>query len=434
MLNLSIELAGLVLCGLSILLILVGPKVDSGMERQSIFLSIYVCLFLFAGSNLAGQLMRGHPGAAFRAGLYLSNFLEFLMSCLLLCVMSQYLLSMTDPEGKQKTTRNVMRGLMLAHSALLVVSQFTGLYYIIDEANLYRRSAGYPLSYVFAAVMIGIDVRLLIRHRDRLSLKEAAAFWIYIVVTVTAMILQIFIYGVYFIVFATIIAALVMYIMILTDHTERYYRQQVENTRLKIDIMLGQIQPHFLYNTLGVIRSICDTDMEKVPRAIEDFTSYLRHNMNSLAEENPIPFAEEWKHVLCYVNLQRLRFEDALEMEYDLGCTGFNLPTLTLQPLVENAITYGVRKREDGRGVVTIRTREYADRFEVVVNDNGPGFIVETLAGDRERTNTGIRNVRERLRRVCGGELRIESEPGRGTTATMILPKEGNHADFCAGR
>ena len=425
MLNLAIGLAGLVLCGLSILLIVVGPKVDSNTQRQSIFISIYVCLFLFAGANLAGQLMHGCPGTAFRAGLYLSNFLEFMFSCLLLCTMSQYLLSLTAPEGKQKTIQKIMSSLAFAHIVLLIVSQFTGLYYIIDECNVYQRSAGYPLSYTFSVVMIGIDVWLLIQSRGKLSERETTAFWIAAAVTVIAMLFQIFIYGIYFVVLATIIAALAMYLLILTDHTERYYRQQVENTQLKVNIMLGQIQPHFLYNTLGVIRSICDTDIEKVPRAIEDFTSYLQHNMNSLMEENPIPFREEWNHVLCYVNLQQLRFENALEMEYDLACTEFNLPTLTLQPLVENAITYGVRKREDGRGVVSIRTREYPDRFETVVSDNGPGFIVESIAGERERTNTAIRNIQERLRRVCGGELRIESEPGKGTTATIILPKEG---------
>ena len=300
-LNLSIGLAGLILCGLSILMILMGPKVDSSTKRQSIFLSIYICLFLFAGSNLAGQLMRGHPGAAFRAGLYISNFLEFLLSCFLLCVMSQYLLSLADPEGKQKTARKMMQGLMLAHITLLVISQFTGLYYIIDESNTYRRSAWYPLSYLFAAVMLGMDIWLLIRCREALSPKEASAFWIDITVTAAAMVLQIFIYGIYFVVFASIIAALVMYIIILINHTEQYYQQRLENSRLKVDIMLGQIQPHFLYNTLGVIRSICDTDMEKVPGAVEDFARYLQHNMDSLAEENPIPFMEEWKALHRYV-------------------------------------------------------------------------------------------------------------------------------------
>ena len=111
-------------------------------------------------------------------------------------------------------------------------------------------------------------------------------------------------------------------------------------------------------------------------------------------------------------------------MAYDLESTDFRLPTLTLQPLVENAVTYGVRKSETGRGTVTIRSREYPDRWEVSVTDDGPGFVPDSLPGDSERSHVGLRNVRERLKHTCGGELRIDSVLGEGTTATIILPKE----------
>ena len=84
-------------------------------------------------------------------------------------------------------------------------------------------------------------------------------------------------------------------------------------------------------------------------------------------------------------------------MEYDLEFTDFRIPTLTLQPLVENAVSYGVRRSENGTGVVTISTKKTAGHIEVSVKDDGPGFIYNSLPDDRERTHIGIRNVRERI-------------------------------------
>ena len=146
--------------------------------------------------------------------------------------------------------------------------------------------------------------------------------------------------------------------------------------------------------------------------------------MDSLTDDQPISFEKELEHVRCYLNLLQLRFGEALRVEYDLECTDFRLPTLTLQPLVENAVTYGVRKSSEGKGFVLIRSREYPDRYEVSVTDNGPGFVPDTLPGDSERSHVGLQNVRNRLSQVLGGNLEIHSVSGEGTTVTIILPKD----------
>ena len=99
------------------------------------------------------------------------------------------------------------------------------------------------------------------------------------------------------------------------------------------------------------------------------------------------------------------------------------MPTLTLQPIVENAVRYGVRMAPKGRGTVLIRTRENEDSYEVDVIDNGPGFDENHQANDG-MSHTGLRNVRERIRHICGGELIVSSRAGEGTTVRMILPKE----------
>ena len=198
--------------------------------------------------------------------------------------------------------------------------------------------------------------------------------------------------------------------------------------RQRIQIMLGQIQPHFLYNTLGAIKSTYYDDPELARRAIDQFTDFLRHNMDSLTDDQPISFEKELAHVRCYLDLLQLRFGDSLHVEYDLECTDFRIPTLTLQPLVENAVSYGVRKNPKGNGLVIIRTRELPESYEVSVIDNGPGFVPDNVPGDSERSHIGIQNVRSRLHSSIGAELTIRSEPGKGTAAVMILPKGKENA------
>ena len=132
---------------------------------------------------------------------------------------------------------------------------------------------------------------------------------------------------------STVLSAISMLGLILSDQTERYIEKERENARLRTDIMLSQIQPHFLYNTLGAIKSVCRTDPTRARDAIDQFTEYLRHNMDALTDDQPISFPQELEHVKRYLEIQKLRFDTALNVEYDLACTDFKLPTLTLQPL-----------------------------------------------------------------------------------------------------
>ena len=195
-------------------------------------------------------------------------------------------------------------------------------------------------------------------------------------------------------------------------------------TEQRIQIMLSQIKPHFLYNTLGSIEALCSIDPGAAKLATRKFSQYLRGNMNSLTGENMIPFEKELQHTRLYLELEQVRFEDALQVEYAIEAHDFFLPPLTLEPIVENAVRHGVRGNEDGRGSVVIATAEYPDRFELRVTDDGPGFGTQATRDDGE-THIGLNNVEERVKRICGGSLLIASAPGKGTTVTIVLPKGG---------
>ena len=145
--------------------------------------------------------------------------------------------------------------------------------------------------------------------------------------------------------------------------------------------------------------------------------------MDSLFNDKAIPFEQELRHTKLYLELEQLRYEDALQVSYDLQCTEFNIPTLTLQPLVENAVRHGVRGKLSGRGSVLITTNEYPDRYEVSVSDDGPGFDPSQKIQDGH-SHIGLANVSERLQRVVGGSLSVHSAPGTGTTVVITIPKE----------
>ena len=196
---------------------------------------------------------------------------------------------------------------------------------------------------------------------------------------------------------------------------------QVELEERKIDIMLSQIQPHFLYNTLNTIYHLCDIDVEKAKTAVDHFADYLRNNINALNESQMIDFDTEIKHVNTYLNLEKIRFGDELEIEYDLQARGFSVPVLSIQPLVENAVKHGTSKKRGG-GKVTISSRENESSYEIIVADTGVG--IDKNLSEIKKDSIGIKNVTHRLKSNCNGTLDVQSEVGKGTTITITIPKK----------
>ncbi|MGN1088760.1 MAG: sensor histidine kinase, partial [Huintestinicola sp.] len=194
-----------------------------------------------------------------------------------------------------------------------------------------------------------------------------------------------------------------------------------ELTDSRISIMLSQIQPHFLYNVLNSIYCLCEKDIDAAQEAISDFSDYLRGNMTSITKKDLVPFSTELNHLKTYLSLEKLRFEDKLDVVWDIQTENFMLPALTVQPIVENAVNHGICGSDKG-GTITITAREKDSFFEVEVHDDGVGFDVNEYINGRDG-HVGIMNVRSRLNKMCGGELDIKSTSGVGTTAVIRLPK-----------
>lgn len=199
-------------------------------------------------------------------------------------------------------------------------------------------------------------------------------------------------------------------------------RKKAELREKQTQIMISQIQPHFLYNTLSAIYVLCGDDPKLAQKTIKDFSGYLRQNMSSLNSKECVPFAKELDHTRTYLAIEKLRFEDLLRVEYDIQYSDFMLPPLTLQPLVENAVKYGIRGRENG-GTVQIQTRKENEKIYILVHDDGNGFDPSAVQNDG-RSHVGLENTGQRIKAMCGGQMMIESSAEKGTSVTIILEEK----------
>ena len=187
--------------------------------------------------------------------------------------------------------------------------------------------------------------------------------------------------------FGTVLALAYQIVNLVIDMRRQYkeaihYQQlQKELYESRVAIMVSQIQPHFLYNSLSSIAMMCTIDPETAQEATVTFADYLRGNMDSLKQKTPVPFTKELEHLKKYLYIEKLRFGKKLNIVYDIQSDAFVLPQLS-------------------------------------------GFDTTEVKNDG-RSHIGMDNVRRRIKEMCGGSVRIESKIGEGTVATVVLPKEG---------
>lgn len=236
----------------------------------------------------------------------------------------------------------------------------------------------------------------------------------------------------------TMISTLIYFLIL--HFTSVLSRQDERARQLKLETMYSQIGHHFIFNALNSIYGLVDKDPQKAKKAINYFSNYLRVNIDAIGKTGPIPVSEEIKHIESYTWIEKMRFEDNLEVEIDAKETNFCVPALSVQPLVENAIKHGIHKKL-GKGKVTVRTYEAEDAYVIEVIDDGIGFDAKELMKKWEenqavahgrpvnpmdpskREHVGLFNVKERLISEGVGDLTIESTPGEGTTARITIFK-----------
>ncbi|TLS53840.1 sensor histidine kinase [Paenibacillus antri] len=220
------------------------------------------------------------------------------------------------------------------------------------------------------------------------------------------------------------------------------YKERMEKQQAEFSVLLAQINPHFLYNSLGTIRWYANMKRQpEIERMTASLIGLLKSSVRKSSELHTL--REELQDIGNYIDLQKIGYGDAFSVRYDVdeSLMQYKVLHLTLQPLVENAILHGLEMSKGG-GLITIRGWREAERLLLTVEDNGVGMEVERfnemLAGPDRRSSypglhsIGIRGVHERIRLYFGEAfgLSYKSEPGKGTEAIVTLPAiEGAKGD-----
>ena len=206
----------------------------------------------------------------------------------------------------------------------------------------------------------------------------------------------------------------------------RLEKQEQMRQKAEFKALQFQVNPHFLFNALNTISSVCRENPRRARELLITLADYFRYNLGN--DVYMVPLEEEIGHVRDYLEIEKARFEDKLIVTYELEeDMNILIPTLILQPIVENAVRHG--RSVDGKRFVHIAVREEAERYTVKVCDKGQGFDMEVLrklrADEEIGKSIGLANVHKRMKNIYGegNGLEIESSFGNGSCVTMYFQK-----------
>jgi signal transduction histidine kinase len=194
---------------------------------------------------------------------------------------------------------------------------------------------------------------------------------------------------------------------------------EAELARAQVDALKMQLHPHFLFNTLNAISGLMREDVEAADAMIAQLSELLRRTLDTEARHE-VALDDEIQWLRAYLAIQQTRFGDRLQVLIDVpaGCAAALVPTLILQPLVENAVRHGF-SAQTGRGCIAITAARDAGALRIEVADDGPG------APDPVREGYGLRNTRSRLRALYAGAATLAVQrrsADRGTVSRIELP------------
>jgi len=389
--------------------VVIDPYIQQ-KQRRIMLLIIVLCLSLIVQNLWENELFVS------RSHLALKNFLSA-YGYSVRPVFLVLFLSVVWPEGKKWPAWTLVG----INALLYFSSPFTKLCFEIrasDFAALWG-PLWFSCILVSGALLLQLLVLTIIRFRETQKLEQLIPVSVALVIAVSValdMHVGMLPQPVAFLTMAIVIGSVFYYIWLHLQFVRQHENDLMASQR--IQIMMTQIQPHFLFNALNTIRALYAKDPPLADQTLEDFSTYLRQKLESLNSSQLIPFERELEHTRLYAEIEVLRFPDA-RVEYRIEDDQFEIPALTIQPLVENAIRHGIRYRKDG--LVTITARRDSGWHQITIQDNGVGFDTkeQKSAGG---THVGLINVKDRIEQMCRGTMAVKSEIGKGTSVTLRIP------------
>lgn len=315
----------------------------------------------------------------------------------------------------------VFKALVVFDLLFMLGNLFGHYYFSISADGIYHRGILYMAGFSLPTLMVLLcAVRIL---TSRISVSERLILMVYPLLPFVSALAQLQIPGPSLQSIAMFCSIMFLYTNLLVRREMDVMSQQRDLTESHLRNLQMQINPHFLYNTLASIASLCDSDAQRAQEMTYRLSDYLRDNFTDITKPAVISFGQEMDALEHYLSIESIRFP-RIRVEHDIRSTEFMLPALTLQPLVENAIRHGICKRRGSTGTIRLATNETDHAWTIRITDDGVGFDTSVLSDDAKAGHIGIMNVRARLKILCGGDLMITSTPGRGTCCEITLPKD----------
>lgn len=326
--------------------------------------------------------------------------------------------------GRKPLMRIIPFILVAVMIILWITSMETGMLIAFDGSGTAVYGKYFWLAELTGALIVVFDVARIMVNQMTKKLDKGTAVGMYLFVAFPLCIVPFLeILGTPTFLFAAItISYLIMYISIHVRQEHMTLTREVDSEKMHTELIMSQIQPHFIFNSLTTIKYLCRKDAQLASAALTRFTQYLRRNLDVVSDKSMVQFKEELEHTQTYLWLEQLRFGETLKVEYDIETDQFRIPPLSLQPIVENAVKHGVTKKIGG-GTVSISVVETDKCYRIIVRDDGVGFDQQKVNDDGE-AHIGIYDVRKRISEIKGSTLTVNSRVGEGTVVTYEIMKD----------
>lgn len=392
-------------------------------DNRQKFHYIWVIDILTVGLLISDVLALVYRGDVSVQGYYvvrIANFFNFFFLYMMILYMGLFIDTLFDSPKVGKRRILIARVISGITILFIFVNLIVPFVYDFDEQNRYFRKGGW---YVNSACLLWAIILLAtVVHSHRKDI-ESSVYWMVmtdIQMPFIASVIQVFIYGIAITNIAIGVTQLLLFLIIFRYQELKIRERDMQLSEYNAKLILTQVQPHFMLNTLSTIQYLCKHDSEAAFETISDFSVYLRNNMEFATTTELISFEKELSHIEKYIAIEQKRFGDRIKVKYDIQVDDFGIPPLSVQPLVENAIKHGISKKRGG-GTVEISTWRGVDEIHVIVKDDGVGFDVDKPFSE-DRVHLGLSIVKDRLERMCGGDVKITSSENEGTICEVTIP------------
>lgn len=327
------------------------------------------------------------------------------------------------PTKENAIWKKVILYSMLMDELYVLIGFLTDYVIFVDEEFHYIKGPGY--SYILIYPSFVLIYCFIVNLRKEMPWKKRLSMLSFCLGPFLTTIMTLYKDDVVYV--SAFLALLIIYGNVQTEKNQLLLKQEKELaeknqvlTEQETRLLISQINPHFLYNTLSTIQSLCTGNPELAAEVTGNFASFLRKNLDTLMDSKLVSMEKELEHLKNYTAIEQVRFPH-IQIEYEIKTIDFEVPNLTIQPLVENAIRYGIRGKRDGR--VVISTYEKEQNYCIQIADNGVGFDKQLVNADG-KPHIGIGNVKKRIETMVNGSMKISSTLGLGTTVTIQIPKK----------